>query len=118
MLQQIYFPADHENLLGKEVTAALLRINRLGFSQIGPLLLGAFLKERDADKLAPFLFQAERFLLLVRSFAGTRSDVGLAESYRQAHNLLMHDEPLDRATWMLVNRVASHFSNQQLPDEN
>jgi hypothetical protein len=71
---------------------------------------GAFLKERDADKLAPFLFQAERFLLLVRSFAGTRSDVGLAEAYRQAHNILMHDEPLDRATWMLVNRVASHFS--------
>jgi hypothetical protein len=108
--QRLYFPADHENLLGKKVTAALVRLKQLGFTSLGPLLLGAFLKEPDPDKLAPFLYQAERFLLLVRSFAGTRSDVGQAESYRLAHNLLMHGEPLDRATWMLRDRVSRHFS--------
>ena len=46
----------------------------------------------------------------MRSFAGTRSDVGQAESYRVAHNLLMHDEPLVNAAWILRDRVRRHFS--------
>jgi hypothetical protein len=51
MWQRLYFPADHENVLGKKVTAALVRLKRLGFTSLGSLLLGAFLKESDPDKM-------------------------------------------------------------------
>ena len=68
-------------------------------------------RRRDPQpaELLPALKQAERFLLLVRSFAGKRADVAEAESYRLAHDL--HEgTPLADVVTMLADRVSLHFS--------
>ena len=108
--QRLHFPEDHEKLLGKKVTPPLVRLKRLGFGVLRPLLLAALSKDPDPDELLEVLRQAERFLLLVRSFAGTRSHVGEADSYRLANNLHTGAQTLGDAAWMLGDRVSRHFS--------
>jgi hypothetical protein len=110
--QRLHFPEDLEKLLGKKVTKALTRLKRLGFGVLRPLLLAALSKTPGPDEkdLLDLLRHAERFLLLVRSFAGTRSHVGEAESYRMAHEIHAGSKSVAEAAAMLHERVGRHFS--------
>lgn len=108
--QRLHFPEDHEKVLGKKLTPALVRLKRLGYGVLRPMLLAAISQKPEADELAPVLHEAERFLLLVRSFAGTRSHVAEADSYRLAHELHNRAKALSDAAEMLSDRVNRHFS--------
>lgn len=108
--QRLHFPEDHEKLLGKKITPALVRLKRLGFGVLRPLLLAALSRKPEPDDLLPVLHEAERFLLLARSFAATRSHVAEADSYRLAHELHDENKPLSDAADMLRDRVSRHFS--------
>lgn len=99
------------------MTQPLGRLTRLGFGALRPLLLAALSRDSPADELLPVLKQAERFLLLVRSFAGTRADVAEAESYRLAHDLHNGNQTLANAATMLANRVNRHFSKAAFQTE-
>jgi hypothetical protein len=108
--QRLHFPEDHGNVLGQKVTPAIVRLKRLGFGVLRPLLLAALSSEPEPNELLPVLHQAERFLLLVRSFAATRSHVGEADSYGFAHDLHDGTKTLSDAAGMLCERVDRHFS--------
>lgn len=107
--QQLHFPDAHEAILGKQLAPALIRLKRLGFGVLRPLLLVA-LSNDSPSSVIPLLNQAERFLLLVRSIAVTRSHIGEAESYRMAHDIFEESRTLSDAVLMLENRVARDFS--------
>ncbi|MEX0611485.1 MAG: DUF262 domain-containing HNH endonuclease family protein [Pirellulales bacterium] len=115
--QRLHFPEDHGNTLGTKVTPALIRLKRLGFGVLRPLLLAALSKEYDTNEFLPVLHQAERFLLLVRSFAGTRSNIGEAESYRLAYKLQNGTKTVADAASMLSDRVRRHFSTSVFQTE-
>lgn len=108
--QRLHFPEDHEKALGRKVAPALIRLKRIGFGVLRPLLLAALSVDGDADELVAVLHQAERFLLLVRSFAGTRSHIAEADSYRLAYEIHEEEKSLTDAEWMLSDRVNRHFS--------
>src|SRR5262249_51189360 len=74
-------------------------------------LLAALSSNADEDNIVKLLDQAERFLLLVRSFAGTRSHVGEADSYRLAHDLHEQSQRVSAASRLLDDRVNRHFSS-------
>ena len=107
--QRLHFPEDHEGDLGL-VAPGLIRLTRLGFGVLRPLLLAALSRSPTPAELLPVVNQAERFLLLVRGFAGTRVDVAEAESYRFANALNNDAQTLSSAAEMLANRVARHFT--------
>jgi hypothetical protein len=73
-------------------------------------LLAVLLKKIEAAMVLRVLEEAERFLLLVRSFAGTRSHIGETESFRMAHDLHIGLEGPRAVARMLAERVATHFS--------
>src|SRR5258708_10838593 len=108
--QRLHFPENHPDQLKKDVLPALVRLNRLGFGVLRPLLLAVLSRDPEAAELLPVLIQAERFLLLVRSFAGARSNVGETESYRLANGIHDGDNNISEATTMLSDRVKRHFS--------
>ncbi len=108
--QRMHFPEDHTTVLGEEVASALTRLNRLGFGVLRPLVLATLCLEPPKDGILGVLRQAERFLLLVRSFAGTRANVAENDSYRMAHDLHMRAETIAAAGYMLRDRVSRHFS--------
>ncbi len=108
--QQLHFPESHAVQLGDSVSRALIRLNRLGFGPLRPLLLAALSHEQKNGDFKALLFQAERFLLLVRNFAGTRANVAEAESFRMAHDLHQGRAGISQAVDMLRDRVTRHFS--------
>lgn len=108
--QRLHFPEQHEQILGLEVAAELVRLKRLGFGVLKPLLLAVLMREGKSDETCAMLRQAERFLLLVRSLGGARSHVGEAESYRMAHDLHEKTTLISQAGTMLNERVARHFT--------
>ncbi len=110
--QQLHFPENHEKVLAPQVFARLCRLRRLGFGVLKPLVLTVLLRQGDENEVLKVLEQAERFLLLVRSWAGTRSHLGEAESYRMAHQIHDGRANLAAATEILRDRVANHFSAQ------
>lgn len=107
--QRLHFPEDYQQHLG-QTAQPLVRLRRLGFGVLRPLLLAALSRDPQPSELLPVLKQAERFLLLVRSFAGTRADVAEAESYRLAHDLHKGAQTLADAATMLASRVSRHFT--------
>ena len=111
--QRLHFPEDSETQLGEKATAALMRLKRLGFGVLRPLLLSVLSKNPNSDAVLPVLHQAERFLLLVRSFAATRSNVGEPDSYRFAHDLHKNEKELSSVVWMLRDKVDRNFSVAQ-----
>jgi hypothetical protein len=111
--QQLHFPEDHEKTLGQGVTAGLVRLKRLGFGILRPLLLAVMCRRPHVknEKVVPaFIQQAERFQLLVRGFARKRSDVAEAESYRLARDIHREGGKVYAATSMLRDRVGDSFS--------
>ncbi len=108
--QRLHFPENQGALLDKDVTRALVRLKRLGFGVLSPLLLAVLSTEPDLDNLLPVLHEAERFLLLVRSFAGARSNVAEADSYRLANEIHTKSLDISAAASMLRERVRRHFS--------
>ncbi len=107
--QRLHFPEQNEQVLGKEVTAELVRLGRLGFGVMKPLLLAVLTREESGPDVCAVLRQAERFLLLVRSLGGARSHVGEAESYRMANDLHAGRTSLAQAVDMLKERVSRHL---------
>jgi hypothetical protein len=108
--QQLHFPENQGALLDGDVTRALVRLKRLGFGVLRPLLLAVLSTEPEPDSLLPVLHQAERFLLLVRSFTGTRSNVAEPDSNRLAHEIHTRSQGISSAASMLSERVSRHFS--------
>lgn len=108
--QQLHFPENHSQILGPKALASLIRLKRLGFGVLRPLLLAIFASAPADDDVVKPLHQAERFLLLVRSFARTRSHVGEAESYRLAAELHDGSKTLRDCAAMLADRVSRHFT--------
>ena len=108
--QRMHFPRNHQDVLGDKVTSALLRIGRLGFGVLKPLLLAALATEPREEEALRLLVQAERFLFLVRSLVKTRSDVAGPDSYRLSHDIYLGNEPVLAGEEMLASRVTRHFS--------
>lgn len=108
--QTLHFPENHEGTLGRDVFSGLCRLKRLGFGVLKPLVHAVLLRQDSPDEVPKVLRQAERFLLLVRSWAGTRSHLGEAESYRLAHQIHDGNAGLAAATDMLKDRVEERFS--------
>ncbi len=108
--QRLHFPEDHASILGEGMTAALLRLKRLGFGVLRPLLLAVLSQTPLGDSHLRILHQAERFLLLVRSLTKTKSHAGEPESYRLAHDIHEGSQQLDDARAMLCERVSRYFS--------
>jgi len=108
--QRLHFPELNSQHLPPEATQRLVRLRRLGFGVLRPLLLASLCRDPKIDVLVRVLDQAERFLLLVRSLAGTRSHVGEAESYRLANDIHSGHSPVASAASMLSDRVARHFT--------
>ncbi|RYD84492.1 MAG: DUF1524 domain-containing protein [Verrucomicrobiaceae bacterium] len=108
--QRMYFPENHSQNLGPKTYAGLVRLKRLGFGVLRPLLLSMLAGEPADDEIAKPLHEAERFLLLVRSFARTRSHVGEAESYRLAAELHHGTKTLGDCSAILSDRVRRHFT--------
>lgn len=108
--QKLHFPENHTKVLGVKTHAALVRLKRLGFGVLRPMILAMLSKEFPDGDLTEPLHQAERFLLLVRSFAGTRSHVGEAESYRLASEVHKGTKKLADCSLMLSGRVNLHFT--------
>lgn len=108
--QRLHFPEHHVQVLGKDAHAGLVRLKRLGFGVLRPLILAILSKSLPDADLAEPLKQAERFLLLVRSFAGTRSHVGEADSYRLANEIHGCTKGLHDCSVMLADRVSRHFT--------
>jgi hypothetical protein len=115
--QRLHFPEQHEQDLGKEVAAELARLKRLGFGVLKPLLLAVLTREGNATDICSVLQQAERFLLLVRSLGGARSNVGETESYRMANDLHKGTASLTQAATMLKERVSLHFTPDRFQAE-
>ena len=114
--QRLHFPEDCQQQLG-QLAQPLVRLTRLGFGVLRPLLLAALWTDPQPNELLPVLKQAERFLLLVCSFARTRADVAEAESYRFAHDLHEGNETLANVATMLGNRVSRHFNRAAFQTE-
>ena len=85
--QRLHFPEHNAETLGQIVSLGLIRLKRLNFGVLRPLLLAVLSTDANEEDILSTLQQAERFLLLVRVPCWTRSDVGEAESYRIAHGL-------------------------------
>jgi len=109
--QRLHFPEQNEHVLGSAVTAELVRLKRLGFGVMKPLLLAVLTREEREPDVCAVLQQVERFLLLVRSLGGARSHVGEAESYRTATDLHAGRVSLAQVVEMLKSRVSRHFSS-------
>ena len=107
---QIHFPEDHTEILSPEVVGSLERIRRLGYGVFRPTFLATLASVKESAVQNEVLVQAERFLLLVRSFASTRSNVGENESYRLARELFRGDLNGSDVAAALRNRVLRHFS--------
>lgn len=108
--QRLNFPEQHASNLGKVCCIGLVRLSRLGFGVLRPVILAMMSLERPDQEMAEPLKQAERFLLLVRSFAGTRSHVAEAESYRLANEVHKRTKGLADCSAMLLERVRVHFT--------
>ena len=115
--QQLHFPEDHENTLNREVARGLIRLERLGFGVLRPLLLAALSQGEAPEQLVQLLHEAERFLLLVRSWSGTRSHIGEADSYRMAHDVHEKRARISDAAAMVSDRVSRHFSSAAFQTE-
>ncbi len=107
---QLHFPEEHTDTLSGDVVRSLERIRRLGYGVFRPTFLATLAKVSNASVQNEVLVQAERFLLLVRSFAATRSNVGENESYRLARELFRGDINGSDLATALRNRVLRHFS--------
>jgi hypothetical protein len=75
----------------------LLKLNRLGFRALRPLIMAVLLKPyKDDDDVALFLQECERFNFLVFEAAKRRSDTNQSDFYRLAHevhkdSIFLHD---------------------------
>lgn len=110
--QWLHFPARHDDKLGPKLSKRLERLSHLGFGVLKPLLLAVISQDASEDGKVNVVSEAERFLLLVRSFGGARSHVGENESYRAAHDLFNNRSTLMEAASMLKDRVTRHFTAQ------
>lgn len=110
--QWLHFPKKHEDSLGLTLSRRLDRLTRIGFGVLKPLLLAVLSHDSEEAEKTSLINQAERFLLLVRSLAGARSNVGENESYRMANDLFRKQATPATAAAMLQERVSRHFNAQ------
>jgi Protein of unknown function (DUF1524) len=110
MWQRLHFPLEHRSVLGEDVAVSLARLRRLDVTVLQPLLMAALSSGSSHHKCSHLFDEAERFLLLVRGFTPTRSDVAEAESYRAAHEVHARSRSLPDAADVFSTRVKGHFS--------
>ena len=110
---KVHFPESHIDTLAPGVIGALDRLRRLGYGVFRPLFLATLAKVQSVVEQENVFFEAERFLLLVRSFAATRSNVGENESYKLARELFLGGTTAVAVADALRGRVQRHFSAER-----
>lgn len=108
--QQMHFPEKSDLTNTPQTYIQLERLTRLGRGALNPLVLAAQTCGWSDSEMAIVLTQVERFLLLVRNFCRTRSDVGEAEFYRVANNIYHRRAGWVDAMTALMTRVGQNFN--------
>lgn len=108
--QRLHFPENHTQALGAKAHASLVRLKRLGFGVLRPLILAILSKTFSDDELVEPLNQAERFLLLVRNLTKTRADIGEPDSYRLAFEINKGTAGLADCVAKLSERINKSFN--------